>query len=219
MFTQEHGSFPITFTKNSIVIIVDYTSHAMFCQALLYDLFVFLTFLFIFYCLIFLDPLPSKNRIFCENVLNKYPFDDIMKIIWNQNTLRNKHKSFVSKRDKGGCCHGAQRSDADDPAAAAGHVVFTWKKAGADFYLRLGRIFDCLFYFPKLIVRAVFQSSCYPVRCFIANRKKSHAAVWSCHLSMCHHCRQRYHARDTSFFGTTSALRLLQNIHADRTLS
>lgn len=59
----------------------------------------------------------------------------------------------------------------------AGHVVFTWKKAGADFYLSLDRIFDRLFYFSKFIIRAVFQSSCYPVRCFIADRKKSHAAV------------------------------------------
>ena len=51
------------------------------------------------------------------------------------------------------------------------------KKAGADFYLSLDRIFDRLFYFSKFIIRAVFQSSCYPVRCFIADRKKSHAAV------------------------------------------
>lgn len=93
MFTQEHGSFPITYTKNSIVIIVDYTSHAMFCQALLYDLFVILSFLFISF---FFAP-AIEEQDFCEKVLNKYPFGDIIKTTWNPDTLHNKHNHFFSQ--------------------------------------------------------------------------------------------------------------------------
>lgn len=52
-----------------------------------------------FHFYLFLSSLPPaiEEQDFCEKVLNKYPFGDIIKATWTPDTLHNKHNHFFSQ--------------------------------------------------------------------------------------------------------------------------